>query len=175
MRIHSERVTSILRKIGLNDDKGYAVAIFLALIIVAAVVAGYYLVLKPQPEPYSTIYLLDTQQKAVDYPVTLVVNQNSTFNIWIGVVNHMGGNVNQSFQVLVKITPNLSDVPVNTEPIHTYNISLADGNTPWQTLATISQNQVGSYSIVFELWLKNQAGVYEFTHNFAVLNIQVIS
>jgi len=175
MRIHSERVTNILRKIGINDDKGYAVAIFLALIIIASVVAGYYLWLKPPSEPYSTIYLLDTQQEAVDYPVTLVANQNSTFNVWVGVVNHMGGNVNQSFQVLVKITPNLSDFPVATEPIQTYNISLPDGNTPWQTLATISQNQVGNYSVVFELWLKNHDGVYEFTHNFAVLNIQVIS
>ena len=37
-----ERAKSIGRKIGLNDEKGYIVAIFLALIIVSALVAGYY-------------------------------------------------------------------------------------------------------------------------------------
>ena len=69
---HSERVMGIGRKIGLNDEKGYAVAIFLVLIIVSALVAGYFFdLLRPQPAPYNTIYLLDNQKKAVDYPVTL--------------------------------------------------------------------------------------------------------
>ena len=174
MRIQLERVKNIGRKIGLNDEKGYAVAIFLALIIVSALVVGYYVVFKPQPEGYNTIYLLDTQKKAVDYPVTLVANQNSTFNVWVNVENHMGGNGNQTYQVLVKITPNLSTFPVDTQPTQTYNVSLANGKS-WQSLATITQNQVGNCSVVFELWQYNQAGVLEFTHNYCVLNIQVIS
>ena len=44
MRIRLESVKRIGRKIGLNEDKGYAVAIFLALIIVSATVIGYYVV-----------------------------------------------------------------------------------------------------------------------------------
>jgi len=119
--------------------------------------------------------LLDSQKKAIDYPVTLVANQNSTFNVWVNVKNNMGGSGNQSYQVLVKIIPNLSTFPVNTQPIQTYDISLGDGAT-WQDLSTITQNQVGSYSVVFELWRYNpDSGAYEFTHNYCVLNIQVIS
>jgi uncharacterized membrane protein len=144
MRIRLERVKNIGRKIGLNDEKGYAVAIFLALIIVSALVAGYYLAFKPQPEGYNTIYLLDTQKKAVDYPVTLVANQNSTFNVWVNVENHMGGSENQTYQVLVKIAPNLFTFPVDTQPTQTYDISLANGGS-WQNLSTVTQNQVGSY------------------------------
>ncbi|MCL5949395.1 MAG: DUF1616 domain-containing protein, partial [Candidatus Bathyarchaeota archaeon] len=88
MRIRLESAKRIGRKIGLNEEKGYAVAIFLALIIVSATVLGYYVVLRPQAEPYNTIYLLDAQKKAIDYPEVLVANQNSTFNVYVDVVNH---------------------------------------------------------------------------------------
>jgi uncharacterized membrane protein len=173
MQIRLESVKKIGRKIGLNDEKGYAVAIFLALIIVSSVVIGYYVVLKPQPEGYNEIYLLDSQKKAIDYPEVLVANQNSTFNVYVNVENHMGGKDNQTYQVLVKITPNLSGFPVEAQPIKTYEISLRDGDS-WQNSASITENQVGSYSVVFELW-QYKDGTLEFTHNNCVLNIQVIN
>lgn len=170
-----EHVMGIGRKIGLSDEKGYLIAIFLALLIVASIVAGYYIVYRPQPEPYSTIYLLDAQKQAVNYPMTLVANQNSTFSVWVNVENHMGGNGNQSYQVLVKITTNSTGYPANTQPIDTYQISLADGGK-WQNLSTISENQVGTFSVVFELWRYNSdSKTYELTYNFCVLNIQVVS
>ncbi len=120
---------------------------------------------------------MTTQKKAVDYPVTLVANQNSTFNLWIGVVNNMGGSGNQTYQVLEKITQNLLNFPVDAQPTQTYDLSLANGAT-WQTPSSITQNQVGNYSIVFELWHYNtDANVmaYQFTNDYCVLNIQVVS
>jgi uncharacterized membrane protein len=162
------------RKIGLNDDKGYAVAVFLVLIIVSAVVAGYFLTLKAQPSGYNTIYMLDAQKTANNYPTTLIANQNSTFNLWVGVVNNMGGSGNQTYQVLVKVTSDLSSFPVDVTPIQTYDLSLANTAT-WQTESTITLNQVGSYWVVFELWHQNSAGTFEFTNDQASLNIQVMS
>lgn len=173
MRIQLERVKNIGRKIGLNDEKGCAIAIFLALIIVSALVVGYYVVFKPQPEGYNTIYLLDSQKKAINYPEVLIANQNSTFNVWVNVENHMGNKEN--YQILTKIATDLSTLPVNTQASNATEITLENGQS-WQSLATITQNEVGSYSVVFELWLYNQdSGAYEFTHNYCVLNIQVIS
>jgi uncharacterized membrane protein len=139
-------------------------------------VAGYFLVLKPQSSAsgYNTIYLLDNQKKAVDYPVTLVANQNSTFNLWIGVVNNMGGSGNQTYQVREKITQNLLNFPVDAQPTQIYNLSLANGAT-WQTSSSLTQDTVGSFSVVFELWHQNSAGTYDFTNDYCVLNIQVIS
>jgi len=162
-------VTAIGRKIGLNDESGYAVAIFLALLIVSATVIGYYVVFRPQAEPYNTIFLLDAQKKAFDYPGTLVANQNSTFRLYVNVVNHMGGTDIQTYQVQVKISPN----PSGTQSEKTYNLSLKDSET-WQDSASITLNQVGSYSVVFELWqIKN--GALILTPNSCVLNISVIS
>jgi uncharacterized membrane protein len=168
-----ERVTSIGRKIGLNDEKGYAVAILIVLIIVSALVASYYLVFNTPPAGYNTIYLLDAQKQAVNYPVTLVSNQNSTFNLWVGVVNNMGKE--QTYQVLMKITSNLSgSFPVNVQPTQTYDLSLKNTAT-WQTESTITLNQVGNYWVVFELWHQNSAGTYDFTNDEVTLNVQVTS
>ena len=116
MRKLLESVKRIGRKIGLDDEKGYAVAIFLALIIVSAIVAGYYVVFRPQAEPYNTIYLLDANRKADDYPEVLVANQNSTFIVYVNVENHMAtssrlpstGKNRQRASPLFQLTPNLA-------------------------------------------------------------------
>ena len=172
MQIQLERVKKIGRKIAINDEKGYKVAIFLVLIIVSSLVAGYYLVFNTQPAGYNTIYLLDAQKQAINYPDTLVANQNSTFNLWVGVVNNMGGTGNQTYQVLMKITSNHSGFPVNVQPTETYNLSLKNTDT-WQTESTITLNQAGNYWVVFELWHRNSSGTYDFTNNEISLNIQV--
>jgi uncharacterized membrane protein len=172
MRIRLENAKRIGSKIGLNEEKGYAVAIFLALIIVSVTVIGYYVWLRPPAEPYNTIYLLDGNKKAVDYPTVLVASQNSTFNVYIDVENHMTETA--SYQVQVKITKNLTIFPVNAQPIQTIEFDTVknDGN-PVENTATITENTPGSYSIVFELW-QHKDGTLEFTQDYCVLNIQVI-
>ncbi|MGA3111364.1 MAG: DUF1616 domain-containing protein [Candidatus Bathyarchaeia archaeon] len=174
MRIRLESVKSIGKKTGINDDKGYIVAIALALIIIASLLAGYYVLFKPAPEGYSTIYLLDAQNKAENYPQLLVANQNSTFTVPVTVINNMGWTV--QYQVLVKITNNLDSSPVNTQPTAAYNATLANGQT-WQKIATITENQVGNYWVVFELYKFNPAngGSYQYTYDYCVLPIQVVS
>jgi uncharacterized membrane protein len=172
MQIRLESAKKIGRRIGLNDDNGYLVAILLALIIISSIIAGYYLVLRPQPEAYNSIYLLDANNKAVNYPETLVVNQGSTFNVTVMVENHMGGAENQTYQVQVKVTEHIATFPIDSQPIETYNFSLKNGDS-WSNSATIPQNKVDSYSVVFELWRLGDLGSYEFTHNYCVLNIQV--
>lgn len=175
MQIRLESVKRIGRRIGLNDDKGYLVAILLALIIVSSIVAGYYLIIRPQPEPYNTIYLLDANYKAVNYPEVLVVNQNSTTNVNVFVENHMGGGENQTYQVQMKVTEHISTFPIDSQPIKVYDFSLSNGDR-WSNSATITPNQAGSYSVVFELWWLNpESHAYEFTHNSCVLNIEVIT
>jgi uncharacterized membrane protein len=116
--------------------------------------------------------LLDAQKTANNYPTTLVVNQNSTFNLWLGVVNNMGRNGNQTYQVLEKITSNLSGFPVDAPSIQTYTLSLANSAT-WQTESTTSlrKTQWEAISVVFELWHQNSAGTYDFTNDYCVLNI----
>jgi uncharacterized membrane protein len=168
-------VIAIGRKIGLNDDYGYAVAIFLALLIVLATVIGYYAFLAPPAEPYNTIYLLDANKKAVDYPEVLVANQNSTFNVYVNVENHMTKSAN--YTVKVKIVENLPAIfPIDTEPTQVYETgSLSHSEKPWQTAATVTENTIGSYSVVFELWLHQDNDTLLFTQNLCVLKIKVVN
>jgi uncharacterized membrane protein len=139
-------VIAIGKKIGLNDETGYAVAIFLALLIVSATVIGYYAFLAPPAESYNTIYLLDANKKAVDYPEVLVANQNSTFNVYVNVENHMTKSAN--YTVKVKIVENLPAIfPIDTPSTQEYETgSLSHNGKPWQTTAIVTENTVGSYS-----------------------------
>jgi uncharacterized membrane protein len=175
MRKRLESVTAIGRKIGINDEKGYGVAVFLALIVVAVVVGGFFVSswLNPKPEGYSTIYLLDTNQKAADYTEVLVSNRNSTFNVWVAVENH--NDTAQSYQVQVKITKNLSSYPLNnTQATQVFETGDVSGNGgSWRNMATITENEKGSYAVVFELYQHSSTGL-QFTYNYCVLNIKVI-
>jgi uncharacterized membrane protein len=165
-------VTRIGRKIDLNDEQGFLFPVLLALIIVVVVVAGYAIVMfNASPEEYNTIYLLDGQQKAVDYPEILIANRNSTFSVYVNVDNHM--NSEQTFQVQTKIAQNLllTEDGIDTQPVDTYNFTIPVKGSN-QRSVTVTENNVGSYVVVFELWQFTN-GSYIFTHNYCVLNIKV--
>jgi uncharacterized membrane protein len=168
-----KKLSTTLKKIGnaLNtgDDKGIIISVTIAFLIVAGVVAGYYILYHPTPEGYTTIYLLDANGQAVDYPDTLIVNQNYTFNVW--VENHLGQT--QAFELQLKITNESTSLfPVESTPINTYTNTLANGEA-WETQATVTLHETGSHSIIFELW-QDDAGTLKFTENAIVLNVDAI-
>jgi uncharacterized membrane protein len=167
---HSATLKKIGDALNTGDDKGVVIAVAAALIIVAAVVAGYCILFHPAPEGYTTIYLLDSQGKAVDYPGTLIVNQNYTFNVW--VENHMGKTL--SCQVQLKVTNETIPLfPVETAAINTYDKTLTNGEK-WEPQANVTLHETGSHSIIFELWIQNEAGDLEFSGNAVVLNVDVV-
>jgi uncharacterized membrane protein len=173
-RVRLEALKKLNKSLKIGNNKGYTVAVALALILVSSLLIGYYLVSRLPPEGYSTIDLLDYQQKkAIDYPELLVINQNSTFNVWVEVENHMGKS--QQFEVLLKVTnQTISTFPVGVDASNTYSKTLENGET-WENLATVSINQPGNYSVVFELWIYDQnAGAFQFTYNYCILNVEAV-
>ncbi|HSQ49266.1 MAG TPA: DUF1616 domain-containing protein [Candidatus Deferrimicrobiaceae bacterium] len=157
------------RKIGLNDEKGYGIAVFLALIVVAVIVTGYFVsaALNP-PKGYSTIYLLDSSEKAVEYPEVVVVGQSST--VWLAVENHYPVAV--SFVVEVKITDKLSMYPQDANESQTYVTGAIAPQDSWRNMVTLTENNPGDYAVVFELYKLN-GDAAEFTYNYCVLNLEV--
>jgi hypothetical protein len=158
----------------LSDDKGFVVAIAIALIIVSYLMLSYYFVYRPIPEGYSTMGMLDYQNQAVDYTEVVVLNQNNTFTVNLNVENHMG--TSQQYKVLMKTVENIEVIPVDTPPIATYEETVADGET-WNIQPTITLNDTGYYSVVFELYRHPlDESVYQFdNYNICVLNVQVVS
>ena len=174
MKIHSGINRKSNENLKLINNKGYAIAVALALIVVFSLLLGYYLIsiLSP-PEGYSTIYLLDYPQKnAVDYPELLVINENSTFNVWVVVENHMGAS--QSCEVLQKVIKGtIPSYPVDAEITSSYEKTMENGEI-WETPAEVSINELGSYSLIFELWIYDEAGALKFSHNYCVLKLEVV-
>jgi uncharacterized membrane protein len=157
----------------LIDNKGYTIAIALVLIVVSSLLIGYYFVSTLPPEGYTTIYMLDSQHKAIDYPELLIVNENSTFNVWIAVENRMGRS--QSCEVLQKVIGDMiPSFPVDADVQRSYAQTVENGGT-WETLATVSINEPGSYSVIFELWIYDETGTLTFSYNYCVLNVEVVA
>ena len=158
-----------------EGNKGYIISIALALILVSSLLIGYYLVTHlSEPEGYTTINLLDfSQKKAINYPELVVINLNNTFNVWVDVENHKG--VTLRCVVQQKITnETITTTPVNISPSENYT-EVLEKDQSREILATVSVNEPGSYSVVFELWVSNVGvGEAEFTHNYCVLNIEAV-
>jgi uncharacterized membrane protein len=167
-----------MRKLGrslkLNDEKGYTIAIVFMLLVVSSLLIGYYLVSRLPPEGYSSIYTLDFQQKkAIDYPELLVINENNTFNVWVGVENHMGKS--QSFEVLQKVIKDtVPTFPIDAE-IRSRHEATVENGAAWETLISVSINEPGSYMVIFELWTHDEnTATFEFTYNYCVLKVEVV-
>jgi hypothetical protein len=170
--IHEETKGTLGKSLKLNN-KGYKIAVTLAVIFVFSLLVGYYFVSMLPPEGYTSISLLDYQnKKAIDYPELVVLNENSTFNVWIQVENHMG--TNQACDVLQKVTiDTIPSFPVEADVENSYAQTVENGAV-WETLATVSINETGSYAVIFELWLYD-AGTLQFTYNYCVLNVEVVN
>jgi hypothetical protein len=166
---------NLSRKLNIKDNKNaFAVSVAIALLLASVLLVTYYVALRPEPEEYMTIYLLDSNKKATDYPEFLVANVNSTFSVYVNVENHMGRDLDD-VQVLVKVTTDLNP----TFPIEDLNATqtitgaLKDGGST-SAVVTMGLNEPADYLVVFELWIPNEdSGVLEFSENYCVLNVQV--
>ncbi len=173
MKLHSETMKNPNGNSMLNENKGYALAVAVALIFIFSIFIGYYIVSRAPPEGYSRISLLDAQKQAVNYPELLIINQNNTFNVWVEVENHLGKT--QSFEVLVKVTNDTSEFPAEVQPINSYTTTLENGEK-WETSSTITINQPGTYSVLFELWTFDEnTGQNQFSGKECVLPIEAVT
>jgi uncharacterized membrane protein len=155
-----------------DNNNGYVVAVAVALIIAVALLATFYVTNRPPQQSYTSIYLLDTQGKAVEYPEVVVANQNSTFSVFVTVENHRGASVDATVYVKV-ISGTPSALPVNGEVTQTFNGEIKNGAT-WKNTSTLTLNTPGQYTVVCELWLTNStSGELQFSGNACTLPVQV--
>jgi uncharacterized membrane protein len=173
VKINSETTKKIENSLNFESNEGYAVSVLIAIIIVSILFVGYFALLRPVQRGYTTVYLLDTQKKAIDYPELLIVNQNSTFNVYVDVENHMGKT--QTCQVLLKmVNGTIPSAPVDARTSNSYVRTLENGEV-WKNFVTVSLNEPGKYSVVFELWIHDQnSAAFQFTYNYCVLNLEVV-
>jgi uncharacterized membrane protein len=145
----------------------------IALLIASVLLVTFYAVNLPTPDKYTTIYLLDSNGKASDYPENLTAYMNYTFNV--NVENHKGRMLNY-MQVQVKIASESNPTfPLEINAVQIINRTDVQDGTSWQSSVTLSLNQPRNYLVVFELWItsKTNNSLLEYSGNFVALNVVV--
>jgi uncharacterized membrane protein len=149
-----------------SEEKTVTVTILVAIVILAGLLI-YLALTPPQQNPSTTIYVLDAEKQAENYPKTVVLGVNSTFPLWVGVENNNG--TTSTFTVKIKLDDGRGNVdPSPAEPVESYEKTLADGEL-WEFQVTITVDQVGSNRIIFELWSSD-----EYLGNWVDLSLEAI-
>jgi uncharacterized membrane protein len=149
-----------------DEEKTITITILIAITILVGLLI--YFVLTPSiQEPSSAIYLLDSQKQTENFPKTVVLGENNTLTIWVGVENHNG--VTKTFSVQIKMDDRKGDVdPSPAETLESYEKTLADGDL-WEFQVMINIDQVGSHRIIFELW-----SLDDYLGNWVSLSLEAI-
>ena len=153
-----------------SEEKTIIVTVLVALVIIGALLVN--LVLTPAPtEKFSTIYYLDSEKQTENLPKTVVLGENSTFSLWVGVENHNDTTID--YQVLVKYDDGKSPVdPSPGEPTESFEKTLRDEKT-WEFPVTITIDQLGSNRVIFELWYLNGTSLEtEYTGNWVNISVE---
>jgi len=153
-----------------NEEKTIIITIVVALVIIGALLVN--LALTPAPkETLSAIYYLDSEKQTENLPKTVVLGENSTFSLWVGVENHNGTTMNYS--VLIKVDDGQSSKnPSPAEPTESFEKTLLNEEF-WEFPVTISIDRLGHNRIIFELWFFNGTTL-EYTGNWVNLSIEAI-
>ena len=159
-------------KLDENGD-GYVVAVGIALLIAAVLLVGFYVTMTPPSNATMEMYLLDSQGKAANYPTE--ASQNSALNVSVNVENHLGNQTIVDCEVRVKVVNGTPfSYPLNAPVKANYeNGNLGDGKK-WSENVSISIDEPGSYTVAFELWLREQKTDSSwFSGYYCVLNVKV--
>lgn len=153
-----------------NGDTTVVITVMVALFIVCVLLVNLALS-PPQEELFDVIYMLDSEQQTDNFPTTVVIDENSTFSLWVGVENHRQKEVD--YQVLLKIDDGTSTVgDSQVEAKQTFNKTLSHEEL-WEFQVTVNIDQQGYNRVIFELWFLNTtSGNMQYTGNWVTLSVE---
>jgi len=156
-----------------GEEKTIILTILVALVILGALLVYLVFFTPVEKEPFALIYYLDSEKQLENFPETVVLGENSTFSLWVGVENQ---NETQVFSVRVKVDD--GNAPVNpspAEPTQIFERTLLN-EEKWEFPVTISIDQLGHNRIIFELWFfdKEAEDGLEYSGNWVSLSLEAI-
>lgn len=155
-----------------SEEKTVIVAVMAAIIVLAGLLVHASLSPTPQ-EPFVSVYLLDSEKMAEKYPQLLVLGENNTFMLWVGVENFM--NRIEYASVLVKMDNGSGLVdPSPVESVKRFEKVLLNKET-WEFPLVLTMNQSGEHRMILELWLFNELeNVFSYTGSWCTTRFDVI-
>ena len=158
-----------------NEEKIIIVTILIALIVFAALLVKLTVFTPIETEPFSGIYYLDSEKQTTNLPKTVILGENSTFSLWLGVENQNGTKTPIDYIVKLKIDNGKEQInPRLADPLETFENTLNNGDT-WEFQVTINIEKAGTNRIIFELWYMNAtSGMDQYTGNWVNLSVDAI-
>lgn len=138
-----------------SEEKTIILTILVALAIMVALLVYVVFFTPAQKEPFTSMYLLDSEKQLENIPKTVVLGENSTFQLWVGVENRNDTTIEYSVQVSLD-DGNSAEGASSAELVGCFNRTLVNGET-WEFEVTISIDQPGSHTVIFELLFFNEA------------------
>ena len=152
-----------------NGDTTVVLTILVALFIIGILLVNLALE-PPQEERFDVIYLLDSEKQTSNFPETVVLGENSTFTLWVGVENQRGTTMNYS--MLLKVddgTAAIGDSQVEAKESFTKPLSHEE---LWEFQVTVNIDQPGHNRILFELWFIDAAQNMNYTGSWVNLSLE---
>ena len=156
-----------------GEEKTIILTILVALVILGALLVYLVFFTPVEKEPFSAIYYLDSEKQTENIPKTVVLGENSTFSLWVGVENQ--NDTTMDYSVRVKVDDGTGPVnPSPVEPTESFNRTLLN-EEKWEFQVTISIDQLGHNRIIFELYFFNVTkNDWDYTGNWVSLSLEAI-
>jgi len=137
-----------------RDEEKMILAVVLSAIVIIAGLLVYVSLTPPPQENFVSIYILDSEKKAENYPELLVIGKNNTFLLWVGVEDSM--NRIEYTTVKVKIA-NSSASQEQQQEVTAFSFErILLNKETWEIPLTMTLNKTGGYRMIFELWIYNE-------------------
>lgn len=164
--------TSELEKSGSysGEEKTIIITIIIALVIIGVLLVNVVIMAVPE-EKFSVIYYLDSEKRLENIPEIVILGQNSTFSLWVGVENQNGTSSN--YIVEVKIDNGTAPIGNSSVESNQSFEKLLENEEVWEFPVTITIDQFGNHRILFELWVDNGKEP-EWTGNWVSLSIEAL-
>ena len=136
-----------------SEERMVIVAVLAGLIVVSALLV-YVSLTPPIPETFASVYILNSEGMAGDLPELLVLGENNTFSLRVGVENFMGRVEYGIIYVKVANGTVLRET-LPEETVMSFERILTNQET-WEFPLTLTLDEKGVYRVSFELWLYDE-------------------
>ena len=143
------------------------------MVIIGVLLVNVVITAVPE-EKFSVIYYLDSNKRLENIPKTVILGQNNTFSLWVGVENQNGTTLD--YLVEVKIDNGTAPIGNSTfvaDQSFEKTLEHNDPNQPWEFLVTITITEQGNNRILFELWIEVEDEI-KWTGNWVSLTVEGI-
>ena len=127
-----------------SQEKTIIITIIIALIILSGLLVYLVFFTEAEQEKFSAIYYLNKDGTLENFPETVILGQNNTFKLIVGVTNENG----TTMDYLVKV--NIDDGESVYNPSNA-TTTIDDGDT-WESEVDIFLDSPGKNKVIFELY-----------------------